>query len=127
MLSRKSPMLSFTLAILSIPSGSLMMWRSTASSIQLPVKHGGDGGIPSLTLAIGADEKLIAVYGSRLVNPSPYGDRNIVQLSFVVVNTAGTVPTIQVHTASGIYGAGVGEIRISLADHSGLFIHVPTG
>ncbi|KAI9442698.1 hypothetical protein H4582DRAFT_2055089 [Lactarius indigo] len=67
------------------------------------VKHGGDGGIPSLTFAVGADEKLIAVYGSRLVNSSPYGDRNIVQLSFVVVNTAGTVPTVQLLLE--VYGA----------------------
>ncbi|KAH9062375.1 hypothetical protein EDB87DRAFT_1606781 [Lactarius vividus] len=77
------------------------------------VQHGGNGGIPSLSFAIGADEKLIAVYGSRLVDTSPYGNRNIVQLSFVVVNTAGTVPTAQVYTASGIYGAASEKFELA--------------
>ncbi|KAH9037092.1 hypothetical protein EDB85DRAFT_1938008 [Lactarius pseudohatsudake] len=77
------------------------------------VQHGGNGGIPSLTFAVGADEKLIAVYGSRLVDASPYGNRTIVQLSFVVVNTAGTVPTVQVYTASGIYGAASEKFELA--------------
>ncbi|KAH9060343.1 hypothetical protein EDB83DRAFT_2520344 [Lactarius deliciosus] len=77
------------------------------------VQHGGNGGIPSLTFAIGGDEKLIAVYGSRLVDASPYGNRNIVQLSFAVVNTAATVPTFQVYTASGIYGAASEKFELA--------------
>ncbi|KAH9044182.1 hypothetical protein EDB84DRAFT_1436081 [Lactarius hengduanensis] len=87
------------------------------------VQHGGNGGIPSLTFAVGADEKLIAVYGSRLVDASPYGNRTIVQLSFVVVNTAGTVPTVQVYNrrfitkivtaASGIYGAASEKFELA--------------
>ncbi|KAH9164893.1 hypothetical protein EDB89DRAFT_2138100 [Lactarius sanguifluus] len=83
------------------------------------VQHGGNGGIPSLTFAIGgialltADEKLVAVYGSRLVDASPYGNRNIVRLSFVVVNTAATVPTVQVYTASGVYGAASEKFELA--------------
>ncbi|KAI9442701.1 hypothetical protein H4582DRAFT_2203463 [Lactarius indigo] len=79
----------YTWRLLSIPSGSLMMWRTAVSSLRLPCNTVATGGIPSLTFAVGgnilffgveSDEKLIAVYGSRLVNSSPYGDRNIVQL-----------------------------------------------
>ncbi|KAH9162470.1 hypothetical protein EDB89DRAFT_639076 [Lactarius sanguifluus] len=77
------------------------------------VQHGGNGGIPSLTFAVGADEKLVAVYGSRLVDASPYGNRNIVRLSFVVVNTAATVPTVQVYTASGVYGAASEKFELA--------------
>ncbi|KAH8985673.1 hypothetical protein EDB92DRAFT_1342789 [Lactarius akahatsu] len=94
------------------------------------VQHGGNGGIPSLTFAVGADEKLVAVYGSRLVDASPYGNRNIVHLSFVVVNTAGTVPTVQVYSksegcidcrfitkivtaASGVYGAASEKFELA--------------
>ncbi|KAH9162472.1 hypothetical protein EDB89DRAFT_1911799 [Lactarius sanguifluus] len=93
------------------------------------VQHGGNGGIPSLTFAVGgialltADEKLVAVYGSRLVDASPYGNRNIVRLSFVVVNTAATVPTVQVYNcrfitkivtaASGVYGAASEKFELA--------------
>ncbi len=62
------------------------------------VQHGGNGGTPTLTFDIGgnilsfgvqflftpgialitADEKLVAVYGTRLVDASPYGDRKYV-------------------------------------------------
>ncbi|KAI9442704.1 hypothetical protein H4582DRAFT_2055094 [Lactarius indigo] len=40
-----------------------------------------------------------------------------VQLSFVVVNTAGTVPTVQVYTASGVYGAPSEKFEVGLAAH----------
>ncbi|KAI9442719.1 hypothetical protein H4582DRAFT_2203553 [Lactarius indigo] len=67
------------------------------------VQHGGNSGAQNLSFALGASEKLLAVYGTRLVGPSIYGDRNIVQLSFVVSNTSGTTPTVQVYTVSGNY------------------------
>ncbi|KAH8997702.1 hypothetical protein EDB86DRAFT_2828790 [Lactarius hatsudake] len=89
------------------------------------VQHGGNGGIPSLTFAVGgiasltADEKLIAVYGS----PRGRKPLRIVQLSFVVVNTAGTVPAVQVYNrrfiteivtaASGIYGAASEKFELA--------------
>ncbi|KAI9459714.1 hypothetical protein BJY52DRAFT_1265271 [Lactarius psammicola] len=77
------------------------------------VQHGGNGGSQTLAFDIGADEKLVAVYGTRLVDGSPYGDRNIIQLSFVVVNSAGDAPTVQVYTASGIYSAPTEKFELS--------------
>ncbi|KAH9035189.1 hypothetical protein EDB85DRAFT_2143847 [Lactarius pseudohatsudake] len=67
----------------------------------ITVQHGGPGGAEALNFEIGSDEKLVAVYGTRLVNASSYGDKNIVQLTFVVVNFAGKVPTTKIYTGSG--------------------------
>ncbi|KAH9062371.1 hypothetical protein EDB87DRAFT_1606767 [Lactarius vividus] len=88
----------------------------------ITVQHGGPGGAEALSFEIGGnifcysykfflftsgitlitvDEKLVAVYGTRHVNAGPYGDKNIVQLSFVVVNSAGNAPTTKVYTGSG--------------------------
>ncbi|KAI9442705.1 hypothetical protein H4582DRAFT_1305328 [Lactarius indigo] len=86
----------------------------------ITVQHGGPGGAEALNFEIGANEKLVAVYGTRLVNPSSYGDKkyvtriylrhissnlpssfSIIQLSFVVVNSSGNVPTTKVYTGSG--------------------------
>ncbi|KAH9060433.1 hypothetical protein EDB87DRAFT_1727606 [Lactarius vividus] len=87
------------------------------------VQHGGNGGTATLSFDVGgntyflvskslftpgmtllaADEKIVAVYGSRLFDKSIYGDNNIIQLSFIVVNSAGGTPQVNVYTASGIY------------------------
>ncbi|KAH8985675.1 hypothetical protein EDB92DRAFT_1343221 [Lactarius akahatsu] len=83
----------------------------------ITVQHGGPGGAEALNFELGcnvflffvnffcslqesitADEKLVAVYGTRLVNAGPYGDKNIVQLTFVVVNFAGNVPTTKIYS-----------------------------
>lgn len=66
----------------------------------ITIQHGGPGGAEALNFELTADDKLVAVYGTRLVNPGPYGDRNIVQLSFVVVNSSGKV-TSKVYTGGG--------------------------
>ncbi|KAI9453130.1 hypothetical protein BJY52DRAFT_1399707 [Lactarius psammicola] len=81
----------------------------------ITVQHGGPGGAEVLSFDIGVDEKLIAVYGNRLVNPSPYGDKNIVQLSFVVVNSSGRVPTAKVYTGSGNSGDPAEKFDLSWA------------
>jgi len=67
----------------------------------ITVQHGGPGGVEALTFDIKADEKLIAIYGANLLHPSPFGDKNIVQLSFIVANSAGKIPTTKVYTATG--------------------------
>ncbi|KAH9040215.1 hypothetical protein EDB84DRAFT_1476195 [Lactarius hengduanensis] len=67
------------------------------------VQHGGNSGTPTLTFDVSADEKILAVYGSRLTGTSLYGDKNIVQLSFVVANSAGGTPQVKVYTATGTF------------------------
>ncbi|KAH8980542.1 hypothetical protein EDB92DRAFT_1953900 [Lactarius akahatsu] len=87
------------------------------------VQHGGNSGSPTLTFGVSgnayflmskflftpgitlltADEKILAVYGSRLTGTSLYGDKNITQLSFVVVNSAGGTPQVKVYTATGTF------------------------
>ncbi|KAH9172573.1 hypothetical protein EDB89DRAFT_1964991 [Lactarius sanguifluus] len=44
----------------------------------ITVQHGGPGGTEALNFEIGSDEKLVAVYGTRLVNAGPYGDKKYV-------------------------------------------------
>ncbi|KAH8986044.1 hypothetical protein EDB86DRAFT_3105466 [Lactarius hatsudake] len=66
-------------------------------------QHGGNSGSPTLTFAVSADEKILGVYGSRLTGTSLYGNNNITQLSFVVVNSAGGTPQVKVYTATGVF------------------------
>jgi len=63
------------------------------ASAPITVQHGGPGGGQATNFEISADEKLVAVYGTRHVNPGPYGDKNIVQLAFIVVDFSGVSPT----------------------------------
>ncbi|KAI9433288.1 hypothetical protein H4582DRAFT_2082447 [Lactarius indigo] len=79
------------------------------------VQHGGNGGLPTLTVDVGADQKLLAVYGSRLVNASEYGERIIVQLSFVVANSAGNSPTVKVYTVSGNFTPSAPRAKFELS------------
>ncbi|KAN0135482.1 hypothetical protein V8E53_006761 [Lactarius tabidus] len=73
-----------------------------ANSSTPTIQHGGPGGKQNLTFDIGANEKLIAVYGTRLVKATGYGAHNIVRLSFVVGNSSGDVPTTKVYTTTGV-------------------------
>ncbi|KAH8986032.1 hypothetical protein EDB86DRAFT_2832788 [Lactarius hatsudake] len=72
-------------------------------------QHGGNSGSQTLTFAVSgitlltADEKILGVYGSRLTGTSLYGNNNITQLSFVVVNSAGSTPQVKVYTATGTF------------------------
>jgi len=75
-------------------------YQVEAPTLPITVQHGGPGGAEALTFDIGIDEKLIAVYGAQLLHPSPFGDKNIVQLSFVVANSALKTPTTKVYTAT---------------------------
>jgi hypothetical protein len=67
------------------------------------ILHGGSGGNQTLAFDIGANEKLIAVYGAQLVNATPYGAHSTVRLSFVVGNSSGDVPTTKVYTAAASF------------------------
>ncbi|KAN0129561.1 hypothetical protein V8E53_012557 [Lactarius tabidus] len=79
----------------------------------LTVQHGGPGGVEVLSFDISADEKLVAVYGTRLVSPSPWNERHISQLSFIVVKSSGDVPTTKVYTATGNYIAPTEKFELS--------------
>jgi len=48
------------------------------------VQHGGNGGKLVLDYTLNANQKLVAVYGRRLNSPSGFGNKNIVQLSFII-------------------------------------------
>jgi len=65
------------------------------------VQHGGTGGGERLNLTLTANQKVIAVYGRRLNEgvASDYGDKNIVQLSFIIAtNGSGTQGAVTVAT-----------------------------
>ncbi|KAH9070956.1 hypothetical protein EDB83DRAFT_2517527 [Lactarius deliciosus] len=79
------------------------------------VRHGGTGGSQTLSFNIGADDKLLAVYGSRLLTPSLYGDKTITKLSFVVANYTGSAPTVQVYTASGTFSTPAQNAKFDLS------------
>ncbi|KAF8258818.1 hypothetical protein EI94DRAFT_1092452 [Lactarius quietus] len=64
----------------------------------ITVQHGGPGGHEVLSFDISADEKLIAVYGTRPVNTTPWAERGILQLSFIVANSSGAAPTTKVYS-----------------------------
>ncbi|KAN0128445.1 hypothetical protein V8E53_013744 [Lactarius tabidus] len=68
------------------------------SPTPITIQHGGAGGVQALSFDIGANEKLIAVYGARLLKPTIYGDHNIVRLSFVVADSSGDIPTTKVYS-----------------------------
>jgi len=72
------------------------------SPTPITIQHGGPGGVQALSLDIGANEDLIAVYGARLVKKSFYGEHSIIRLSFVVANTSADIPTTKVSTAAGV-------------------------
>ncbi|KAH9008098.1 hypothetical protein EDB83DRAFT_2323412 [Lactarius deliciosus] len=99
------------------------------------VRHGGTGGSQTLSFNIGGntyllvskflftpgttlltvDDKLLAVYGSRLLNSSLYGDKTITKLSFVVANYTGSAPTVQVYTASGLFATPAQNAKFDLS------------
>jgi hypothetical protein len=83
------------------------------SPTPLTVQHGGPGGVEVLSFDISADEKLVAVYGTRLVSPSPWNERHISQLSFIVIKSGGDVPTTKVYTATGNYIAPTEKFELS--------------
>jgi len=67
------------------------------------VLHGGTGGNPALNISLASNQKLIAVYGRRLNSSGKYGQRNIVQLSFVIAtegSSGSAAPTVSVETTS---------------------------
>jgi len=65
------------------------------------VQHGGDTGNVQPDINIGNDEKIVAVYGTRLRDASPYGEKNIVQISFIIAKSSGNAPTVRVETVTG--------------------------
>jgi len=79
----------------------------------ITVQHGGPGGHELLSFDISAHEKLIAVYGTRPVNTTPWAERGILQLSFIVANSSGDSPTTKVYTAAGNYYGPTEKFELS--------------
>ncbi|KAH9170398.1 hypothetical protein EDB89DRAFT_1977827 [Lactarius sanguifluus] len=77
-----------------------------------------------------ADDKLLAVYGSRLLTSSLYGDKTITKLSFVVANFTGSAPTVQVYTASGTFATPAQNAKFELSwplSAASSYSYQPTG
>jgi len=89
-------------------------YKVEGAPVPITVQHGGPGGGEVLSFDMSADDKLLAVYGARLVNPSPWGERHIYQLSFIVANSSGGAPTTKVYTASGNIPAPTEKFELSL-------------
>jgi len=83
---------------------SVKITYDTSSGPQT-VTHGGSGGQENLSFVLSASQTITAVYGRRLNSSTPYGTRNIVQLSFVIATTdsdaSGNPPTVSRQTVSG--------------------------
>lgn len=78
-------------------------YKVKGSTTPVTVRHGGPGGVKSLNFELNDAQQFIALYGKTLVKTSPYGEKNIVALTFIVGDTSGDAITTKIYTTSGKY------------------------
>ncbi|PPQ97745.1 hypothetical protein CVT26_001777 [Gymnopilus dilepis] len=79
---------------------SISITYEMTNGTEVVQRHGGEGGVPSLSVVLGAEEKIVAIYGRRLQNACAYGNSSIVQLTFIIADTNSSGPNASVRNPS---------------------------
>ncbi|KAN0135483.1 hypothetical protein V8E53_006762 [Lactarius tabidus] len=92
-------------------------YKVKGSATPVTVRHGGKGGKETLKFELNDAQQFVALYGKTLVKPSPYGNNNIVSLTFIVGDTSGDAITAKVYTTSGKYQGDTAlfELNVGIA------------